>query len=366
MTVTVSQAHQCVRDLLLAAGLSGDKAGETARAVVLADVWGVGSHGLLRLPYYLERMLAGGYPPDAELRTICDTGPMVSMDGGGGLGHWQVQRAAHLSIERCRTYGLAAVGVGNSGHCGALGVYTLPALGAGLVTLVFSHGPAVMPAWGAAQALLSTSPVAAGFPSRPRPVIVDLATSAVARGKIASYAGRGEPLPEGWALDASGEPTTDPELALLGLLSPLGGAKGYALALMVEAMTAGLVGPTLSADVPDMFKSEDTGRPQQIAHLVITLDPARFGLGGAQPAQERMDDLARRIVDSGGRLPGARRALPDEIDDAMPLTVDEKIWDQLQEWKKRLDSSRAHAHPDESARTNGHGRPSTIDHTTAI
>jgi (2R)-3-sulfolactate dehydrogenase (NADP+) len=280
---------------------------------------GIASHGLFRLPYYLERLAAGGYRADARLTTVCDSGPVLALDGGGGLGHWQLWRAAELAAQRAAEIGLAAVSVANSGHCGALGLYTIPAVEARLLTLAFSNGPAVMAPWGGSRPVLSTSPLAAGVPTRPRPTITDMATSAVARGKIASYAGRGEELPAGWALDASGQPTADPQAALSGLLAPMAGAKGFALALLVEALAGGLAGPNLSADVSDMFERSRASVPQYLGHLLITLDPGRFGDGGGS-AWRRLDDLAASVTQAGGRLPGSRRLLPGEVATAEGLT----------------------------------------------
>ena len=318
--LTVGGALRLAADLLRAAGLGADQAETTALCIVLADVWGVGSHGLLRLPYYLRRMLAGGYPPQAELSTVSDTGPVLAMDGGGGLGHWQLWQAGQAAACRCGQYGIAAVSVANSGHCGALGVYTLPGLEAGYLTLIFSHGPAVMPPWGGTGPALSTSPLAAGVPASGRPVIVDMATTTVARGKIAALAREGKPLPPGWALDASGQPTTDAQAALAGMLSPLGGAKGFALALIVEALAAGLAGPRLSPEVTDMFAADDDTKPQGLGHLVITIDPARFAAEPGEP-QARLDQMAAGVRARGGRLPGAGRLLPAELDPLAPLAV---------------------------------------------
>jgi (2R)-3-sulfolactate dehydrogenase (NADP+) len=318
--LTVGSARRLAAGLLEAAGLAAGRAQTSALCIVLADVWGVGSHGLLRLPYYLRRMLAGGYPPDAELATLTDTGPLLALDGGGGLGHWQLWHAAQEAARRCGQYGIAAVSVANSGHCGALGVYTVPGLEAGMLTLVFSHGPAVMPPWGSSDPLLSTSPLAAGVPASPRPLIVDMATTTVARGKIAALARKGEPVPAGWALDSSGRPTTDATEALAGLLSPLGGAKGFALALVVEALAAGLAGPKPSPEVADMFADDAAARPQGLGHLLVTLDPGRFGQQpGEAPA--RLDRLAASVESHGGRRPGAARRLPAELDPAAPLDV---------------------------------------------
>lgn len=330
MTLTVSRAQELAAELLAAAGMPSDRAASSARCIVMADVWGIASHGLLRLPYYLRRTLAGGYPPDAELATVEDTGPLVALDGGGGLGHWQLWRAAELVARRCERFGVAAVSVANSGHCGALGLYTVPGIEAGQLTLAFSNGPAVMPAWGAAGPLLSTSPLAAGIPARPRPAIVDMASSTVARGKIAAHAKNGTELPPGWALDRDGRPTVDPEEALRGLLAPLGGAKGFALALLVEALAGGLAGPHLSAEVSDMFAESDEARPQRIGHLLVALDAGRLD------ARDRLDRLARSVTDSGGRLPGARRPLPSEVDGSAALSVDEKTLRELADWSERL------------------------------
>jgi len=333
--LTVGSAQRLAADLLSAAGMDPAAAATTARCVVMADVWGLPSHGLLRLPYYLRRIEAGGYPPGARLETVHDSGPVISLDGGGGLGHWQLWHAAELVTERAAQLGLAAVSVANSGHCGALGLYTVPGIEAGLITLAFSNGPAVMAPWGAATPLLSTSPLAAGLPTRPRPTIIDMATSAVARGKIASYAGRGEELPPGWALDQSGRPTTDPAAALSGLLAPMGGAKGFALALLVEALAGGLAGPHLSADVSDMFADSQASVPQRLGHLLIALDPDRFDASDGS-ARRRLDSLAESVTAVGGRQPGARRVLPGEVDRAAPVELPAQTAAELTSWADRL------------------------------
>lgn len=330
---TIRSARALAAALLTAVGMPENRAEVTARCVVQADVWGIASHGLLRLPYYLRRIQQGGYPAEAELETVTDTGPMLALRGNGGLGHWQLWAAAEELTERCAQYGIAAAGVSDSGHCGALGLYTTPGIRAGQLTLAFSTGPAVMAAWGGAQPLLSTSPLAAGIPSIPQPSIVDMASSAVARGKIAAAAASGEPLPDGWALDEAGNPTTDPGAALHGLLAPLGGAKGFALALLVEAMAGGLAGPNLAADVPDMFAESEAALPQRIGHVLIALDPARFG---GPEAFDRLHRLAESVGATGGRLPGAGRVLPDEVDPEATLELAESTRTALREWAQRM------------------------------
>jgi len=332
MKVDVATARDRATRLLTTIGVRPDRAAATARALVLAEVWGLPSHGLMRLPVYLDRTIAGGHPADADLDVVTDTGALVVLDGGGGLGHWQLGEAVALGIERAHEHGVALVAVGDSGHCGALGVFAADAAEAGMAALVFSTGPAVLPPWGGDKRLLSTSPLAAGFPTKPRPVVVDLAMSTVARGKIATYAAQGDVLPDGWALDAFGEPTNDPDAALAGMLSPLGGAKGYALAFMVEALTAGLVGPARAQQVADFFDKQAAHRRQGIAHLTIIIDPTRTdGAGPAPGPEDRLLDLAEAAQSAGGRAPGARRVSPAEVTDETEIEVPDVLWELLGE-----------------------------------
>ncbi len=323
METTVGEAKELTGSLLQLAGMPAEHAARTAWALVVSEVWGRGSHGLLRLPFYLGRFEAGGADPRAELRLVSDSGAAVVYDGGSGLGHWQLWEAATLATERAGQFGIAAVSVGNSGHCGALGLYVLPMVEAGMIGLAFSNGPAVMPPWGGSAPVVSTSPLAAGIPTIPRPSIVDLATSSVARGKIAEAAAAGRSLPEGWALDEGGQPTTDPAAALSGMLAPMGGAKGFALAFMVEALTGAMVGPNLAGDVADPLSTAGAPHPQRIGHLVLALDLGRFSVDGNQ--KRRFADLATRVTAAGGRLPGSGRMLPGEIDDDDTLTVSEQV-----------------------------------------
>lgn len=329
---TAGELRGLATDLLCAAGLPRQRAARTAGILVLADAWGIASHGLMRLPHYLERLAAGGCLADAELSLVSDAGAVLGYDGGAGLGHWQLWEAAELARDRCATTGIAAVAVHNSSHCGALGSYVYPGLDAGLVTLVFSNGPAAMPPWGGHEPVLSTSPIAAGFPSAPHPIVIDLATSAVARGKIAWHAQQDQPLEHGWAFDADGTPTLDPQAALSGMLAPLGGSKGYVLALLVEGLTGGLVGPALSADVPDMFNRADDHRPQGIGHLVVTLRPDAFGPG----AEDRFGELVGRVGAAGGRAPGRTRLAPSDVQDGTALELADSTLGKLADWTGRL------------------------------
>ncbi len=329
MKTTVGVTKELVSAVLQAAGMPRPRADRTAWALVVAEAQGRGSHGLLRVPYYLHRFEAGGADPRAELKVVSDTGPAVAYDGGNGLGHWQVWEAAALAAERAERYGIAAVSVGNSGHCGALGLYVTPLVDRGLFGLVFSNGPAVMPPWGGHAPVLSTSPLAMGMPAPRHAAVVDMATTSVARGKIAEAAAAGRQLADGWAFDAEGRPTTDPVAALSGMLAPMGGAKGFALAFLVEALSGALVGPSLAGDVADPLAPGAAGDPQRIGHLVLALDPGRFDVDGR--GAERRSLLVQRIEAAGGRLPGAGRRPPGEIADGDPLVVADPLASKLAE-----------------------------------
>jgi (2R)-3-sulfolactate dehydrogenase (NADP+) len=313
--------------MLVAAGVPAKSAEKTARAIVTSDVWGNPSHGLMRLPFYLQRITMGGVNAEATLKVISERGAITSLDGEDGLGHWQVWVAAELGVVKAKEFGISLVSVKNSSHCGALGVYLYPALDAGQIAMIFTNGPAVMPAVGGNAPLLSTSPIASGIPSKP-PMIIDLSTSAVARGKIASAAKAGGSIPEGWAVNAQGEPITDAKEALMGMLAPLGGAKGFALGLMVESLSAGLSGGNLSRAVPDMFNAEDDTKPQGISHTVITIDPNDIGDASSY---EDFNRLASSITETGGRIPGSKRVHPNklgtgEVTIADPVIADLNVW----------------------------------------
>ena len=332
MTLTASAAITLTIELLVKSGLEIENAELSARAIVSADVWGIPSHGLMRLPFYLRRIEKGGINPAAGLKEIMSTPSVASFDGEGGLGHWQLLRAAHLSSSMARETGIALVSISNSNHCGSLGVYVYPALDRNQLSMVFSNGPAVMPAFGGKKPILSTSPLAAGIPAHPVPIVIDLATSAVARGKIATAAQKGESIPQGWAFDKDGNPTIDAHTALSGMLAPLGGAKGFALALLVESLSAGLSGGMPASEIPDMFNAADDQKKQMISHSIITIDPERITGTNSYAA---FDGLAEGILDSGGRIPGSKRKNPREIANEV-ISLPAGVQKDLDYWSERL------------------------------
>ena len=323
--LTVGTAIAKAQQLLQDVGVPAEQAEITARCIIASDRWGIGSHGLMRLPFYLSRLKAGGINPTAELKIVTDLPSLVVFDGDDGLGHWQLQKAAEIASERALVNGVAAVGIGRSNHCGALGIYVWPMINRGLVGIAFSTGPAVMPPWGGNQPLLSTSPIAAGIPTNP-PTVVDLATSAVARGKIQAKAQAGAELEPGWAFTKDGAPTTDAKEALAGMLAPLGGVKGYAVAVLVESLTGMLIGPTLAKNIPDMFAASQDALPQQISHFIIAIDAAKLSVDGNTG---RTAEFASEVSAAGGRLPGSNRVNPEKLNLDDEITITDQVFGQL-------------------------------------
>jgi (2R)-3-sulfolactate dehydrogenase (NADP+) len=330
-TIKYSQLHSDACKLLEAAGMPAEESSETATCIIASDAWGIGSHGLMRLPFYLERLSAGGINATAKLKEVTNLPSLRIFDGNGGMGHWQLKKAAEIATNVADSQGIAAVGIGRSNHCGALGIYVWPMLERNLVGIIFSTGPAVMPPWGGKSSMLSTSPLAAGIPTNPATVI-DLATSAVARGKIAAKAQKNEELEPGWAFDENGNPTTDPKLALKGMLAPLGGVKGYALAVLVESLTGALIGPKLAADIPDMFDNKQANLNQDISHFVIAIKAEALTIDGSN----RLAEFSERIESSGGRLPGSKRSNPFNISEDLEINIADSVHAELEGWKSKL------------------------------
>ena len=221
------------------------------------------------------------------------------------------------------------VGIRNSAHVGVLGIHLLPLAEAGLVGFAFTNSPAAIPAWGGKKGLFGTNPVAAAFPRKNQhPIVVDLALTTVVRGKIMMAMKRGEKIPEGWALDRHGKPTTDPKEAIEhGSLFPIGGAKGAMLALMFELICASLTGAAIGPEV-DSFFTEEGNRPR-IGQSFIAIDPGR--LAGTEKYAERVETVvSTMLADAGVRLPGARRFAAEKNARAKGVEIPDELLMQIE------------------------------------
>src|SRR4029077_844998 len=224
------------------------------------------------------------------------------VDAANGFAYPAIEAAITLLPELAHTSGIACAAIRRSHHCGAAGHPVERLAERGLVAMMFANTPAAIAPWGAAKPVFGTNPVAFAcpLPGRP-PVVVDLALSKTARGNILAAKQKGERIPEGWALDADGKPTTDPDAALAGTMLPLGDAKGTALVLMVELLAAGLTGANFAADASSFL--DDKGPPPGTGQLIVAFDPPAFGGWGEHVARL----IASIEAQAGARLPGARR-----------------------------------------------------------
>jgi len=300
--ITVAEATNLAEAALTAHGVPADLAPLAARALVLADRDGLASHGLQRLPFYMAQARAGKVVAAARPQVVRD-GAVVRVDAGFGLSFAAVALGIEAAQPVARELGLAAISIGRSHHFGVAGQPVEDLARAGLIALAFSNSPAAMAPWGGARPLYGTNPIAFAVPrAGTDPLVIDLSLSHVARGKVMVAQKQGKPIPEGWALDPLGQPTTDPDAAMAGTMVPAGGAKGAALALMVELLAAGLSGANYAWQASSLF--DDKGPPPNLGHLILVLDPARFAPGFAERAEAILTTVA---AEEGARLPGARR-----------------------------------------------------------
>jgi LDH2 family malate/lactate/ureidoglycolate dehydrogenase len=285
-------ADAFARRLLAAHGVPERDAATVARCLVSADLRGVDTHGLTRLPGYLDRVRRGLINPRPELAPKRVTPAAATLDGQNGFGFVVGTRAMAEAIAIARELGIGIVSVRRSTHFGMAASYVLQALDAGLISFVFSNASPAMPPWGARSAMLGTNPFAAGAPAgKHAPFLLDMSPAVAARGKIRKAERRGETIPLGYALDGAGRPTTDPAAALGGVVLPIGGYKGSGLAMLMDIFGGVISGANFGGDVGDQYKTYD--RAQDVGHFFLAMRPDLFV--AADDYRQRMDTLIDRV-----------------------------------------------------------------------
>jgi len=304
MKCSIEDATALATRALKRAGAVKAAAQATAEALVAAEAEGLSGHGLSRVPLYCTHLREGRADGRAKPKVVAKKGAVCLVDANGGLAYLAMALAVKEAVKRAQRHGVAFCGVTNSHHFGAAAYHLAPLAQAGLVGLAFTNSPAAINAWGGKKAFFGTNPVAAIIPRRNAPpIVVDLSLTEVVRGKIMLYAKEGKPIPLGWAVDKDGNPTTDPKAALTGSLTAIGGAKGAALALMVEVLTVALTGAALSFENDSYF---EPGNKPRIGHAILAIDPG--ALAGADAYHSRLEAMiVKMLADEGVRLPGARR-----------------------------------------------------------
>jgi LDH2 family malate/lactate/ureidoglycolate dehydrogenase len=286
-----------VADIFVMLGVPPVSAHLAARAIVAADVEGIPSHGVMLVPMYVDRMLAGSVSTNTEPTVIHDGGSAMVMDADNALGQLTSDWAVPMVVERARQHGLAAVAVRNGFHFGTAGYWARQIAEVGLVGIVMCNTRPLMPAPGATERVVGNNPLAIALPSNDESIfVVDMATSATAMGKIRLAEAEGMPIPEGWAADAQGRPTTNPAAAIKGMLLPAAGPKGFGLAVAIDLLCGGLSGGAVGDEVAPLYG--DAAEPYRCSHLFLALDPARFGI----------DDLGARVAQSATRIRNSKRS----------------------------------------------------------
>ena len=276
ITVRVGQDEllSLTTSALTAVGVPPADAEIAAGILVTADLQGIDTHGTRRLAPYVTRIRDGIFNPRPNIR-VEQTGISAAIvEGDNGLGPVVGYRGLELAVRLAKESGSAYVGCRNSQHFGALAPYALRAAEAGVLCLLGTNAFTTMAPWRGRDIRVGNNPLGLGAPRRNAPpFVLDIAMSIAARGKMRTAAEKGAPIPEGWALDADGNPTTDPEKGLAGYVLPIGGHKGYGLALMVDVLAGALSGGAVSTEVKSLFQQKD--RPQRVCHFFIAVDPAK-------------------------------------------------------------------------------------------
>ena len=300
--------------------------------LVEADLRGVSSHGIVRIPPYIRALAAGVVNPRPGVKVLRDFGATALLDGDNGHGIVIGQIAMDRAVETALDFGVGVVAVRNSNHTGMLAVHVLRAAGRDMIGYFTSNGPAIMTPFGGSEARMGNAPFAYALPTDSgEPIVLDMACSTVARGKIRMYADRGEAIPEGWAVDADGAPTRDAKAAMTGALIPMAGYKGYGIAFITEVLGAVLPGAMLSIEMPRSFLEAGSTMLDSwgAGHLALALNIESFG--DTADFKAGVDRLARVMKETAladgvesilvpGEPEAAVRA--HRIEHGIPLTID--------------------------------------------
>ncbi len=314
------------------AGMPAEDAALAADTMVDADLRGVHSHGATWIPIYVKALRAGWIKSQPNIRIVKEHGPVATVDGDNGMGQLASIAGMKLAIEKAKQHGIGMVSVRRSNHNGAMAYYVEMAVRNDLIGFTATNGGAIMGPVGGISPRLGSNPFSYGFPAGQQlPIIFDMACCVVAWSKFALYKAKGEKIPLGWALDREGQPTDDPQKAMEGLVLPVGGHKGYGLALGVDLLCGVLSGSAFNGDTIINWP-----KPNNLGHSFAAIDPGCF-----MPLDEfksRVDEESHRMHDSVRAegvehiwVPGERSQLTraERLRTGIPMlrSVIEKLWE---------------------------------------
>ncbi|HEV2522043.1 MAG TPA: Ldh family oxidoreductase [Candidatus Acidoferrales bacterium] len=308
--VPIANLVDFITRALAAAGVPPEDASQVAALMAEADARGIDAHGVFRTPQYVKQIQSGAVNPKPNIQFLSERTGTALVDGDNALGHLVMKRATEIAIEKARQCGVAWVGTRRSNHAGPAQLYPRVAAAHDMIGMYFCVGNVnLLPPWGGTEALLSTNPISIAVPALKHPAIVlDMATTNTAFGKIRLKAQRNETMPEGWMIDREGRPLTDPKRASEGFLLPIGGPKGYGLALMIGLLAGTLNGAAFGRDVVDY--TVDSKTPSNTGQAIVAVDIAAFA--DVQDFKEQVDKVWD-VMKSSPTLPGVDEVrLPGE------------------------------------------------------
>ena len=335
--VGIAELKRFVLRALTSAGIPAEDATQVAALMAESDARGGDAHGVFRLPQYVKQIQDGAVNARPNIQIVSDRAGAALIDGDNALGHLVIKRAAELAIEKARQCGIGWVGTRHSNHAGPAQLYARMAAEQDMIGLYFCVGNAnLLPPWGGTEVLLSTNPISIAVPASKHPsIVLDMATTNTAFGKIRLKAQRNEPMPEGWMIDRQGQPLTDAKRASEGFLVPVGGPKGYGLALMFGLLAGTLNGAAFGRDVVNY--TVDSKTPSNTGQAIVALDIATFA--DVEAFKQNVDEMWE-VMKSSPTLPGVDEVrLPGEhsaqvyrerMADGVPLGAElRKVLDEL-------------------------------------
>lgn len=317
VTLSLSDATTLVQNAFESVGVSPSAAASVAQALVNAEADGQVGHGLSRLSDYLAQVQSGKINKDAQITTKAVHPSAFLTDADCGLAYPAVDDAIAHGIGAAQTYGISAMAITNSHHCGSLSLHVEKIAQSGCIGLMVTNAPPAIAPWGGQKPVFGTNPIAFAVPRLGQdPLVIDMSLSVVARGKVMHAAKMGKPIPDGWAIDQDGHPTTDAHKALAGSMLPIGGPKGTALALMVEILAAAMTGANFSFQASSFFAPD--GPPPKVGHYLIAIKPMAEQTQFAPRVEQLLSEITAQ---QGARLPGLTRLTNRQIAQDTGITV---------------------------------------------
>ncbi|MCP5092971.1 MAG: Ldh family oxidoreductase [Gammaproteobacteria bacterium] len=311
VNVSAKSLEIFVSQVFQKAGCNESGATDMAQCLVQTNLWGIDSHGVLRVAKYLDRLRSGGMNPTPGIRTLQGGDGLEVLDADNGSGYIAGRAAMTRAIELAKKQNIAAVGIINSNHCGATSLYARMALEHDMIGIAMSNVAPNMVMTGGSRPITGNNPIAVAVPTfGDFPFVLDISLSAVAGGKLLMAAKNGEQIPFGWATDSEGRPTNDPKTGFDGFLLPLGGHKGFGLSLLVDILCGVITGGSFQHQLKSMYRYPND--PSNTAHLMIVMNP--LALLGKEQMKERMSDFIRTIKESPMWDPESEMLLPGEIE----------------------------------------------------